>query len=251
MAGAPYTPEYLRTETRKPDPSKPASRVNRSLILAGSALVIFSIVTFVSGLVMPGLVGREAAPITPARGGSMAPGEVATHTPGRRAAVEDEGLKAVREERGAGAGLRLTVPGMGRVDGIPVRTATPEETGKLDAGAIRLNGTGLPWQREANVYIAGHRVGYAGTGSFLLFFDLDRLREGDEVLLEGRGRRYVYRVSEKLVVGPEEERVMETVPGKNIVSLQTCTLPDYSRRLIVRAELQEIQGPGGAQEPRA
>jgi sortase A len=31
------------------------------------------------------------------------------------------------------------------------------------------------------------------------------------------------------------------VQGKNIVSLQTCTLPDYSHRLIVRGELVERQ----------
>jgi hypothetical protein len=27
------------------------------------------------------------------------------------------------------------------------------------------------------------------------------------------------------------------VPGKSIVSLQTCTLPEYSDRLVVRGEL--------------
>ncbi|MDP9458582.1 MAG: hypothetical protein M3Q60_23035 [Actinomycetota bacterium] len=26
--------------------------------------------------------------------------------------------------------------------------------------------------------------------------------------------------------------------GKNVLTLQTCTLPDYSRRLIVQAELK-------------
>jgi sortase A len=31
------------------------------------------------------------------------------------------------------------------------------------------------------------------------------------------------------------------VEGKNIVSLQTCTLPDYTLRLIVRAELKDIK----------
>jgi sortase A len=31
---------------------------------------------------------------------------------------------------------------------------------------------------------------------------------------------------------------MRTTKGKNIVSLQTCTLPDYSHRLIVQGELK-------------
>jgi sortase A len=31
------------------------------------------------------------------------------------------------------------------------------------------------------------------------------------------------------------------VEGKNIVTLQTCTLPDYTNRLLIRAELEEIK----------
>ena len=34
---------------------------------------------------------------------------------------------------------------------------------------------------------------------------------------------------------------MQPVKGKNMVSLQTCTLPDYSHRLIVRGELVDRQ----------
>jgi sortase A len=33
---------------------------------------------------------------------------------------------------------------------------------------------------------------------------------------------------------------MRPVAGKNIVSLQTCTLPDYAKRLIVQAELKSV-----------
>ena len=33
--------------------------------------------------------------------------------------------------------------------------------------------------------------------------------------------------------------VAEPVPGKDVLTLQTCTLPDYSKRLITRAELVE------------
>jgi sortase A len=32
--------------------------------------------------------------------------------------------------------------------------------------------------------------------------------------------------------------VTEPLEGRNIVSLQSCTLPDYSERVIVRAELK-------------
>ena len=40
------------------------------------------------------------------------------------------------------------------------------------------------------------------------------------------------------VVDPDAVRVLRPVPGKSVVSLQTCTLPDYSRRLVVQGELK-------------
>jgi sortase A len=36
--------------------------------------------------------------------------------------------------------------------------------------------------------------------------------------------------------------VMEPVEGKSLVSLQTCTLPDYEKRLIVQGELVDKSG---------
>jgi sortase A len=81
-------------------------------------------------------------------------------------------------------------------------------------------------------------MGFFGTDSFLVFFRLNELSRGDEIILEdAAGVRYVYRVTESLVVGPEDTSVLEPVPVTSIVSLQTCTLPDYSDRLVVRGEL--------------
>ncbi len=87
-------------------------------------------------------------------------------------------------------------------------------------------------------YIAGHRLGYPGSPSFLAFYDLPNLENGDEVFVtDADGTRYTYRVFKEFVVGPSDLSVTEPVPGKNILTLQTCTLPDYSKRLIVQAEL--------------
>ncbi len=90
--------------------------------------------------------------------------------------------------------------------------------------------------------LTNYRLGYPRTRSFLVFWDLNTLRRGDKVLLEdSEGTRYVYRVFDRKVVPPDRVSVKEPVPGKNIVSLQTCTLPDYSERLVVRAELAETK----------
>jgi sortase A len=131
--------------------------------------------------------------------------------------------------------LYLTVPKIGLKD-LKVHNSLSEE--KLDESAIHLPDTGFPWQPGANTYIAGHRMGYFGTESFLVFFRLNELERGDQIIIKDSfGREYAYRVTERMVVGPEDVEVTAPVAGKSIVSLQTCTLPDYSDRLIVRGEM--------------
>ena len=135
--------------------------------------------------------------------------------------------------------LRLTVPGMKRVDGVPVYDAPRSGYDKaLHDGVVHVKGTGFPWQRQANVDIGGHRVGYPGTKNNLVFWDLNKLQKGDEILLtDSDGTRYTYKVFEKRIISPSEVGILRPVQGKNIVSLQTCSLPDCSHRLIVRGEL--------------
>jgi sortase A len=134
--------------------------------------------------------------------------------------------------------LTLTIPTMKRVRDLPVYDGAAGDRGKLAAGALHLQDTDFPWQEEANVYIAGHRLGYPRTKSWLVFWNLDKLSRGDRVRLEdAQGRKYVYEVFDKMVVGPKDVSVKEPIEGKNIVTLQTCTLPDYKQRLLVRAEL--------------
>ena len=139
--------------------------------------------------------------------------------------------------------LELTVPAMSRIenDDIPYAGGTDEEALKSHA-AIHLEGTGFPWDDEANVYIAGHRLGYPNTESWLTFWDLDELGVGDEIYVtDSKGTKYTYRVFKTFIVNPSETHVTQTEPGKNILTLQTCTLPDYKQRLIVQSELTDTQ----------
>ena len=138
--------------------------------------------------------------------------------------------------------LKLTVPDMKRVDGLPVYNVAPAGYEKaLHDGAAHVKDTGMPWHRQANVYIAGHRIGYPGTKSHLVFWDLDKLENGDEVILtDANGTRYTYTVFKKFVIKPDDVSVLRPVKGRNIVSLQTCTLPDYKERLVVQAELKDV-----------
>jgi sortase A len=134
--------------------------------------------------------------------------------------------------------LRMTIPKMAQIrnDTVPYSVSDDNKAFRKHA-AVHLRGTGNPWDRQANVYIAGHRLGFPGTDSWLSFWDLNVLDKGDRVLItDSAGKRYVYKVFKTFVVDPDDVSVTRPLQGRNIVSLQTCTLPDYSRRLIVQAE---------------
>ena len=57
------------------------------------------------------------------------------------------------------------------------------------------------------------------------------------MVTDANGTTYTYRVFKTFVADPSDLSITEAVPGRNVVTLQTCTLPDYAQRLIVQAEL--------------
>ena len=139
--------------------------------------------------------------------------------------------------------LKVTVPAMERIQNSPVpTTAGDDEDALRDYVGIHLEGTGFPWEDEANVYIAGHRLGYPGTDSFLAFYDIDAVKVGDQVTLsDADGKQYIYEVFNVFTVAPTDLYVTEPIQGRNVVTLQTCTLPDYTNRVIVQGELMDSQ----------
>jgi sortase A len=156
---------------------------------------------------------------------------------------EDEATPVVPDD----PAMFLSVPKLGIVDALVL----DGEAG-LELGAQHLEGAGYPWLPGSNTYIAGHRVGFPGTGSDHIFYSLPAMSEGDEIILRDTlGQEYTYEVTEILAVTPFDVWVADPVAGKDMVSLQVCTeTPDdwwtigprlmssgpESGRLIVRAE---------------
>ena len=132
--------------------------------------------------------------------------------------------------------MTLTVDSIGLYD-VPVINANTQEA--LDGGVIHFPQSPMPWDErdQKNVYLAGHRLGWEGTGSRLVFYNLDKLKAGDTVVLQDSlGEPYEYRVSEVFVVEPDADWAVDPVRGRDMVTLQTCTFPDLLNRLIVRAD---------------
>ncbi len=115
---------------------------------------------------------------------------------------------------------------------------TTEEQPALDQGLIHLPQTSRPWERgdSRNVYVVGHRVGWPNTGSWKIFYRLDELKQNDELVLTAGNQTYRYKVTEKFVVTPWDVWVTDPVKGRDLLTLQTCTGPDFSQRLIIRAD---------------
>ena len=132
--------------------------------------------------------------------------------------------------------MYLTIEALG-LYGVPVLDSFDEAV--LSRGVMHLPDTAFPWDRssEKNVFLAGHRTGVPGTDGRLLFFDLDKLQSGDEIYLEDpSGRAYRYRVTDLFKVGPYDGWVADTLVGRDLLTLQTCTYPTFEERLIVRAD---------------
>ena len=135
-----------------------------------------------------------------------------------------------------GAVLGLTVDAMG-IRNAPVFDSVGAWALKYGVG--HHPETSMPWSStpQRNVYLAGHRLGFPGTASHLIFYRLDELGRGDEILLKDRdGDRYRYRVTEIFETDPEDSWVMGQIRDRDMLTLQTCTGPNWERRLIVRAD---------------
>lgn len=182
-----------------------------------------------------GAVGREATPEKPA-------GEQA------KTEWEASGGQAVQKERAGEVAvappqppsdptLYLTVPRLGLED-VPISEGSSQV--ELDReGIIRLKEGGVPWKEGSNTTIVGHRLGFPETKLPYVFYELDEVKPGDELILrDSAGKEYTFRVYDLLTVRPEDYWVTYPVPGKTVISLQTCVpIPTFEKRLIVRGEL--------------
>jgi sortase A len=167
---------------------------------------------------------REALPVPPEDRTPLTPEEVAAADGPRYYPPQPD------------AELTLTVEAMGIHDAPVLNSTSPEA---LASGVVHIPETPMPWDErpQKNVYLAAHRVGSPGTTSRTIFYNLDKLTEGDSVVLKDRsGNTYGYRVSEVFVVEPDAGWVLDPVRDRDMLTLQTCTYPTFENRLIVRAD---------------
>lgn len=108
----------------------------------------------------------------------------------------------------------------------------------LDWGVAQVEGTSLPLGgMSTRSVIAGHR----GWWGDLMFYNVDKLEVGDEILIDGRTGLLEYRVTGTDVISPSDWESILPVAGKDMVTLLTChpKRPPRPKRLLINAERVE------------
>ena len=108
----------------------------------------------------------------------------------------------------------------------------------LDWGVAQVEGTSLPLGgMSTRSVIAGHR----GWWGDLMFYNVDKLEVGDEILIDGRTGLLEYRVTGTDVISPSDWESILPVADKDMVTLLTChpKRPPRPKRLLINAERVE------------
>jgi len=131
-----------------------------------------------------------------------------------------------------GQGLmgRIKIPGI-NVD-LPIYHGTSDAT--LLKGAGHLEGSHLPVGGESTrSVVTAHR----GLANATMFTNLDKVRSGDTFTVEVLGEVLTYRVFDIQVIDPDETSSLRVMPGRDLVTLITCTpLGINSQRIVVTGE---------------
>jgi LPXTG-site transpeptidase (sortase) family protein len=143
-------------------------------------------------------------------------------------------------------GLRRIVPdgatvaqlqryGVGHISWTAFPPAEPVDVpGQLLQTAVTADPATRQQIESGTVGIAGHRTTYGAP-----FFRLGDLTPGDAIVLQYAGRRYVYRMEQRLTVSPTDSDVLAA--GSDHVALVTCT-PAFSAafRMVVLGRLESV-----------
>ena len=138
------------------------------------------------------------------------------------------------------AGLVIPTPGPEQALGIRIETIgvnAPIVQGdgweELRRGVGQHIGSANPG-RPGNLVLTGHNDIYGE-----VFRDLDKLEEGDEVIIYSANNSYTYVVTETQIVAPTDIEVMEPTPEATLTLISCYPYRIDNQRIVVFEELTE------------
>ncbi|NJC66393.1 class E sortase [Planosporangium flavigriseum] len=187
--------------------------------------------------------GAAPAPAVRGAAGQAGQGTAAQAAQGAGAQEPQGGPVPGASPSPSGAIARLHIPRL-RLDLVVVEGARDED---LLRGPGHIPDT-PSFGQPGNVGIGGHR--YPG-----VFWDLDRLHEGDPVVVETDSTWYIYRVSREMIVGPSDVQVLAPRPAgapagaRDFLTLVTCDPVFTTLRRLVRQAVLVRATPRSAGAP--
>ena len=158
--------------------------------------------------------------------------EANNHVPTGAGSSKDSSLNysSILKANNEGLMARLKIPSIS-LD-LPVYHGTAEDT--LLKGLGHLEGTSLPvGGKGTRSVITGHR----GLAEATMFTHLDKVKNGDSLIVEVFGEVLTYRVTSTKVVEPEETEALRVEEGKDLLTLVTCTpLGINTHRILLTGE---------------
>lgn len=127
---------------------------------------------------------------------------------------------------------------------LPIYHGTDSRT--LTEGVGHLFGTSLPVGGPSTHSVL---TGHTGLSTASMFDNLNQLKKGDVFYVSSLGQTLKYEVNDITVVKPEETDSLRKVPGRDLVTLITCTPYGVnSHRLLVTGERVPMDPTAAAAE---
>ncbi len=190
-----------------------------TLLLIGLYLVIYPL--------LPGIIFRILY-----EGKEIYPYETKLELPGEN--VEKKDGKIPEENR-------LVIPNINV--NMPIIEGSDEKA--LDLGVWHRPGTGTP--KSGNMVLTGHRFGYSflskNVRNKTSFYNLDKLKKGDNVIVYWNKKEYDYKIYDDEIVKEDEMRIESQGVGDRL-TLYTChPLGANSHRLVYYAKGAQSHKP--------
>jgi sortase A len=138
------------------------------------------------------------------------------------------------------AGPQITIPAIGQSAPIIFEPSTSEDAVEkaLLKGVDHFGGTADPGQ-TGNAVLFGHSSGQIwSSGKYKYIFSLlDKLKPGDQIIIDNQGTRYIYKVTSSEVILPTNLSVLSQNVHKPVLTLITCSPVGSNKyRLVVHAD---------------
>lgn len=144
---------------------------------------------------------------------------------------EEDNVKYIDRSSITDLKMAIEIPKIG-VNAAVVNGTTPEY---LKEGPGLYEISPLPGDENANVLIAAHRTTYGAW-----FRKVDKLNEGDDIILKFQGKNYNYKIEKVFTIEKNDWSVTEP-QGYSSLTLTSChPLGSSRQRIVVRAKLDNI-----------